>query len=36
MAETKPTNQQIVEMLESILEQMHQLRTDLAKLAKTV
>jgi hypothetical protein len=36
MAETKPTNEQIVKMLENVLEELDQLRADLAKLAKTV
>jgi hypothetical protein len=36
MAETKPTNEQIVKMLENVLEELDQLRADLVKLAKTV
>ena len=35
MPEAKPTNEQIVEMLESVLEELGRIRADMARLAKT-
>lgn len=35
MAETKPTNEEIVKMLERVLEELDQLRAGIDKLAKT-
>lgn len=35
MAEIKPTNEQIVEMLDSVLAELAQIRADLAAIART-
>lgn len=35
MAKTKPTNEQIVELLERVLRDLDELKADLAKMAKT-
>lgn len=35
MAQTKPTNEQIVKLLEDVLRELGELKADLAKLTKT-
>lgn len=36
MAQTQPTNEQIVKLLESIIRELGELKADLANLARTV